>query len=116
MGNERRATRWSRRSTSTVVAMVFVAGLVGACGSEVVISDDEDSRDLSPPIGDGGGGGPGNVQPGICYPCGAADCTICADLPGATHRCDEGQPAPSCVQLGGLFDDGGSYYTCWSCL
>lgn len=99
----------------TVMAATVVAALMtGACGSEVVISDEEDELDLLLPI-EQGGGDPGGVEPGICFLCGAADCTICSDLPGATHRCDEGQPAPSCVQLGGLFDDGGEFYTCWSC-
>ena len=103
-------------SRGASLAVIAVAMVVGACGSEVVITDDEDELDLRPPAGEQGGGPPGAVSPGTCYPCAVADCSICFDLPGATHRCDEGQPAPSCVQLGGLFEDGGDYYTCWSCL
>ncbi|HHH28504.1 MAG TPA: hypothetical protein ENK57_09180 [Polyangiaceae bacterium] len=82
--------------------------------NEVVIPGDEDDDTRDPRLGEGDGD-PGTAEPGTCYPC-VADCGICADLPGATHRCDEGQPAPSCVQLGGLFEAGDGYYTCWSCL
>jgi len=104
----------ARRPGAATLAMVIGATvMVGGCGGEVIVTDGREG-DFEMPIGEGGGGS-GEAGIGLCLPCSAGACSLCAQVPSATHRCEEGRPAPNCIQLGGVFDDGEAYYTCWSC-
>ena len=86
--------------------------LLVACGSEVLVYDEEKQAFVAVDDDGSGHGDPGSS----CVRCGDGDCGMCAMMYGASHRCaDDIPPASGCYELGSLFEDDGEYYVCWSC-